>query len=91
MTNFSAAGYGGVGRRCNDVSVSVICDTIKAASFRFQLFVYLIDFTFLHTKQPSVSSAGVEKCMQVGITVQYLYYGGTDKLASNGISICVQM
>ena len=40
MTTFGAAGDVGFGLS-NNGSVSVMCDTIKAASFRFQLF-YLI-------------------------------------------------
>ena len=53
---FSAAGDGGFGQ-CWDVSVSVICDAIKAASFRFNYLFIL--FTFYNTKQRSVSSADV--------------------------------
>ena len=61
------------------------------------LFVFnylLISFTFLNTKQRTVSSAGVEKCRWVRITVMYLNDGGSHangKLALMGIPICIQM
>ena len=47
MTTFNVAGDGGFGRS-NDVSTSVVCDSIKAASFRFQLFI-----CFSHSKTQS--------------------------------------
>ena len=43
MTTFNAADDGEFGRS-NEVSVSVICDAIKADSFPFQLFIYFIHF-----------------------------------------------
>ena len=67
-------------------------DAIKAASFRFQLFIYFIHI--LTHKARSESSAWVETYTRVRITVMYLYHGGSHasgNLALMGISICIQM